>query len=113
MNKGGNSYRGRNFNKRRYDKRDNRYENQEERKKKVKKLDMKKSEEFNFMLNKALANISENLRGSIAGSIYSMSSRHGINMAKEFVIKKKEEGLLNEENVKKIMNLLNEYSIYR
>ncbi|MGP6220533.1 hypothetical protein [Caldiplasma sukawensis] len=113
MNNGGNKYRGRNFNNRKYDRRDNRYDNQEERKKRVKKLDMKRSEEFNFMLNKALTNVAESLRGSLAGSIYSMSSRHGINMAKEFVIKKKEEGLLNEENVRKIMNLLNEYSIYR
>jgi hypothetical protein len=87
--------------------------NETPRPKRIKKLDMRKSEEFNFMLSKAVQDLPDSIRGSIAGGIYAMASRQGITEARDFVIKKKEEGVLDETIQKQIWNLLNDYSTYR
>ncbi|MCL4345388.1 MAG: hypothetical protein M1375_04935 [Candidatus Thermoplasmatota archaeon] len=81
--------------------------------KKVKKLDMRKSEEFNFMLSRAIEDLPDSIRGSIAGGIYAAASRQGLNEAKTFLAKKGEEGLIDEKMQKQIWNLLNDYSTYR
>ncbi len=81
--------------------------------KKIKKLDMRKSEEFNFMLMKAIENLPDSIRGSIAGGVYAAASRQGLNEAKNFLTKKGEEGVLDEKTQRTIWNLLNDYSTYR
>jgi hypothetical protein len=87
--------------------------NETPRPKRIKKLDMRKSEEFNFMLSKAVESLPYSIRGSITGGIYAIASRQGISEARDFVIKKKEEGVLDEGTQKQIWNLLNDYSTYR
>lgn len=81
--------------------------------KKIKKLDMRKSEEFNFMLSKAIESLPDSVRGSIAGGIYAAASRQGLNEARIFLNKKGEEGILDEKMQRQIWNLLNDYSTYR
>jgi hypothetical protein len=81
--------------------------------KKIKKLDMRKSEEFNFMLSKIILDLPDSIRGSIAGGIYAAASRQGISEARNFVLKKQEEGIITERVQKQIVYLLNDYSTYR
>ncbi len=81
--------------------------------KRIKKLDMRKTEEFTFMLSKAVEKLPDSIRGSIAGGIYAIASRQGISEARDFIMKKKEEGVLDEGTQKQIWNLLNDYSTYR
>ena len=81
--------------------------------KKVKKLDMRKSEEFNYILSKIITDLPDSIRGSLAGGIYATASRQGIVEAKNFVSKKQEEGIITEKVQKQIIFLLNDYSTYR
>ncbi len=81
--------------------------------KKVKKLDMGKTEEFNYMLSKAVQKLPDSIRGSIAGGIYAIASRQGINEARDFITKKREEGILDENMQRQISLLLGDYSTYR
>ena len=87
--------------------------NEAPRPKRIKKLDMRKSEEFNFMLSKAVEALPDGIRGSIAGGIYAIASRTGISEARDFVVKKREEGVIDEGTQKQIWILLNDYSTYR
>lgn len=81
--------------------------------KKNRKLDMHRSPEFTYMLNKVLEPLPENVRGSISGSIYAKASKLGVNEAKEFILKKKQEGVLNAEMSENLINMLFRYSKYR
>ncbi|MGC8630344.1 MAG: hypothetical protein ACP5RY_00410 [Thermoplasmata archaeon] len=81
--------------------------------KKNRKLDMHKTPEFTYLTNKVLESLPENVRGSISGSIYAKASRLGINDAKEFILKKKQEGILTDPMAESLINLLFRYSKYR
>lgn len=81
--------------------------------KKNRKLDMHKTPEFTYLTNKVLESLPENVRGSISGSIYAKASRLGINDAKEFILKKKQEGILTDVMAESLINLLFRYSKYR
>lgn len=81
--------------------------------KKNRKLDMHRSPEFTYMTNKILETLPENVRGSISGSIYAKASRIGINDAKDFIVKKIQEGILTDAMAENLINLLFRYSKYR
>ncbi len=81
--------------------------------KKNRKLDMHKTPEFTYLTNKVLESLPENVRGSISGSIYAKASKLGINEAKEFILKKKQEGILTDAMSEQLINLLFRYSKYR
>lgn len=81
--------------------------------KKSKKLDMRKTEEFNFMLGRIVEELPDSIRGAIRGSIYSIASKKGAKEAKDFISKKHEEGLIDAPTQKKLMDLLYDYSKYR
>jgi hypothetical protein len=78
-----------------------------------KKLDMRKMDEFNFMLSKAVESLPDSIRGQIKGSIYSMASRKGAKEAKDYIVKKFQEGVLDQNLEKKLLDLLYDYSKYR
>ncbi len=80
--------------------------------KKRKKLDMSKNDEFRYLLGELVKDLDESLRGSIYGSIYSKFAKIDLNSAKEFIIKKKNEGIISEELSKKLIDLLYKYSKY-
>ncbi|KAA8922762.1 MAG: hypothetical protein F6Q11_03100 [Thermoplasma sp.] len=81
--------------------------------KREKKLDMRRSEEFGYMLGKAVEGLPDSVRGAIRGSIYSLASKKGIKEAKEFIGKKYQEGVIDYDTQKKLINLIYDYSKYR
>ena len=54
-----------------------------------KKLDMRREDEFNYMLGTILKDLPDSVRGALRGSIYSITSKKGIKDAKDYIIKKK------------------------
>lgn len=85
----------------------------DQRPKKSKKLDMRKSEEFNYMLGRAVDGLPESVKGAIRGSIYSIASKKGAKEAKDFIGKKHDEGLIDGNTQKKLVDLVFDYSKYR
>ncbi|MCD6370312.1 MAG: hypothetical protein J7L63_02285 [Thermoplasmata archaeon] len=80
---------------------------------KKRKLDMRKDYEFRYLLSQLLKELPEGIQGSLKGSIYAKASNMGIREAKNFVLQKKEEGLIDEKLAKKLIDLLYKYSVYR
>lgn len=81
--------------------------------KKMRKLNMRKNEEFRFLLGKYLRNLPESVRGSVIGSVYAKASKSGINEAREYIIIKKNEGIIDDITSKKLIDLIYDYSIFR
>ena len=80
---------------------------------KRRKLDMRKDYEFRYLLGQELKDLPEGVQGSLKGSIYAKASNMGIREAKEFILKKKEEGVIDERTAKRLIDLLYKYSVYR
>ena len=74
---------------------------------------MRKDNEFRYQLGQILKDLPEGVQGSLKGTIYAKASNMGIREAKEFVLRKKEEGVIDEEKARKIIDLLYKYSVYR
>lgn len=87
--------------------------NQNYARKKIKMLDMNKNDEFRYLLEKSLKDLPESLRGSLFGTIYAKASKFGINSAREYIIEKRKEGLIDEPTSRKLIDLLFQYSTYR
>ncbi|MEM0139008.1 MAG: hypothetical protein QXZ44_00105 [Ferroplasma sp.] len=79
----------------------------------VKKLDMKREEEFNYMLGSILKELPDSVRGSVRGSIYSLMSKIGVKDAKDYIVKKNEEGVIDEHMEKDLLDLISHYTRYR
>lgn len=77
-----------------------------------KKLDMRRTDEFQFLLSKAVESLPESVRGAIKGGIYSLASRRGSKEAKEYVIQKHTEGIIDANLEKKLIDLIFDYSKY-
>ncbi len=80
---------------------------------KRRKLNMRKDDEFRYMLGQILKDLPEGVQGSLKGTIYAKAANMGIKEAKEFVLRKKEEGIIDDEKAKRIIDLLYKYSVYR
>lgn len=81
--------------------------------KRVKKLDMRKTDEFQYLLSEAVSQLPESVRGAIKGSIYSIASKKGAKEAKDFIQKKNQEGLIDSQMEKELIDLVFSYSRYR
>ncbi|MCL4334991.1 MAG: hypothetical protein M1402_02710 [Candidatus Thermoplasmatota archaeon] len=81
--------------------------------KRIKKLDMRKTEEFQYLLSEAVSPLPESVRGAIKGSIYSIASKKGAKEAKDFIQKKNQEGLISSQMEKDLIDLVFSYSRYR
>lgn len=86
---------------------------EERQKSKAKRLDMRKSDEFNYMLGKAVEDLPESTKGAIRGSIYAIVSKKGTKEAKDFIGKKHSEGLIDNQTQKRLLDLIFDYSKYR
>ena len=81
--------------------------------KKIRKLNMRKDYEFRYMLGQILKDLPEGIQGSLKGTIYAKASNYGIREARDYILKKKEEGIIDETLAKKLIDLLYKYSVYR
>ncbi len=80
---------------------------------KRRKLNMRKDYEFRYLLGQILKDLPEGVQGSMKGTIYAKASNIGIKEARDFILKKKEEGVIDELTAKKLIDLLYKYSVYR
>ena len=81
--------------------------------KKIRKLDMRRDYEFRYMLGQLLKDLPEGIQGSLKGTIYAKASNMGIKEARDYILKKKEENVIDEKLAKKLIDLLYKYSVYR
>ncbi len=101
------------MNKNRFKNRNNNKNYRNNQKIDIKKLDMRKNDEFNHMLGNIVNELPESTRGAMKGSIYSIISKQGTKEAKEFIIKKKNDGVISAEMERSLINLIYDYSKYR
>ena len=80
---------------------------------KRRKLDMRRDYEFRYLLGKILEGLPEGLVGSLKGTIYAKASNIGIREARDYILKKKDEGTIDDVTAKKLIDLLYKYSVYR
>ncbi len=80
---------------------------------KRRKLDMRRDYEFRYLLGKLLEGLPEGVVGSLKGTIYAKASNIGIREARDYILKKKEDGTIDEVTAKKLIDLLYKYSVYR
>ena len=76
-------------------------------------MNLRKIEEFKYEMSDILKDLAPNLVGTIKGSIIAKADKIDINAAMDFIQEKEKEGLLNEDQVKKLGRILNHYSFYR
>lgn len=76
-------------------------------------MNMRKDYEFRYLLGQILKDLPEGVQGSMKGTIYAKASNIGIKEARDFILKKKEEGVIDEPTAKKLIDLLYKYSVYR
>lgn len=81
--------------------------------KKLRKLNMRKNEEFRFLLGKCLKDLPESLRGSVIGSVYAKAAKNGVLDARDYILVKKSEGIIDEPTSRKLIDLVYDYSTYR
>lgn len=81
--------------------------------KRSKKLDMRKTDEFNFLLGKIVDPLPESVKGAIKGSVYSIASKQGTKEVKDYISKKHSEGIIDNDTEKKLMDLVADYTKYR
>lgn len=81
--------------------------------KKLRKLNMRKNEEFRYLLEKSLKDLPESLRGSVFGAVYAKASKNGILEARDYILLKKKEGIIDDNTSRKLIDLLYSYSTYR
>ncbi|MEM1725308.1 MAG: hypothetical protein QXW71_06040 [Thermoplasmata archaeon] len=79
---------------------------------KRRKLDMSKNTEFRYLLKELLNSLPENMRGAVFGAIYSKASKKDIKDARDYILKIKNAGLIDENLSKKLIDLLYDYSKY-
>jgi hypothetical protein len=81
--------------------------------KRVKKLNMRRIQDFKWDLSLILKEISDENVASIKGGIYAKASKIGVREARDFVTEKEKEGIIPEETAMKLTKLLQRYSVFR
>lgn len=76
------------------------------------KLDMSRNAEFRYLLKEKLNDLPENMRGAVFGAIYSKASKIGIQDARDYILKIKNEGMIDEKKAKELIDLIFKYSKY-
>jgi len=87
--------------------------NGNETKVKLRKLNMRKNEEFRFLLMKCLKDLPESVRGGVIGSVYAKAAKNGVLEARDYVLVKKNEGIIDDTVSKQLIDLIYDYSTYR
>ena len=81
--------------------------------KKSRRLDMRKTEEFNFMLGKIEEELLDSVRGAVKGRLYSIASKKGTREARDDIVKIRTDGLIDDDMQKRLLDLLADYSKFR
>lgn len=77
-------------------------------------LNMRQVDSFRYELKNILAGMKDlESQGSVYGSIYSKASNIGIEEAEEFITRKNEEGVFDQELTGKLLDLISRYTRYR
>jgi len=79
----------------------------------VKKTQYEKNEEFRFLLGKLLHDLPESVRGSVIGSVYAKAAKNGVLEARDYVLVKKNEGVIDDTTSKELIDLIYDYSTFR
>jgi len=74
---------------------------------------MRKDYEFRYLLGQLLKDLPEGVQGALKGTIYSKAANMGVKEARDYILKKKEEGVIDEPLARKLIDLLYKYSVYR
>ncbi len=82
-------------------------------KRKLGKLNMRKNEELRLLLGKCLKDLPESVRGGVIGSVYAKAAKNGVLEARDYVLVKKNEGIIDESTSKRLIDLIYDYSTYR
>lgn len=81
--------------------------------KRIKKLDMGRNGEFQYLLSQMVNSLPESVRGAVKGSIYAIASRKGAKEAKEYIQKKNQEGVISSGMGRDLIELVFQYSKYQ
>ncbi|MBD6955592.1 MAG: hypothetical protein ACP5G5_02920 [Thermoplasmata archaeon] len=79
---------------------------------KRRKLDMSRNTEFRYLLKELLSQLPENMRGAVFGAIYSKASKKDIREARDYILKMKNEGIIDDELARRLIDLIFNYSKY-
>ncbi len=74
---------------------------------------MRKDYEFRYQLGQILKDLPEGVQGALKGTIYSKAANIGIREARDYILKKKEEGIIDEKLARRLIDLLYKYSVVR
>lgn len=81
--------------------------------KRVRKLNMRRIQDFKWDLSLILKEISDENVASIKGGIYAKASKIGVREARDYIVEKEKEGIIPEETSMKLTKLLQRYSVFR
>lgn len=81
--------------------------------KRIKKLDMGRNDEFQYLLSQIVNTLPESVRGAVKGSIYAIASKKGAKEAKEYIQKKNQEGVITTGMGRDLIDLVFQYSKYQ
>ncbi len=80
---------------------------------KRKKLNMRKDYEFRYQLGQLLKDLPEGVQGALKGTIYSKAANIGIRDARDYILRKRDEGVIDDKLARKLIDLLYKYSVLR
>ncbi|MGC8584596.1 MAG: hypothetical protein ACP5RZ_00120 [Thermoplasmata archaeon] len=76
------------------------------------KLDMSKNSIIRYLLMDAVKNLPENVRGTVAGAVYSKGSKQDIFSARDYILELKNKGIISEDIAKNLIDIIFKYSKY-
>jgi hypothetical protein len=83
------------------------------RAKKVRKLNMRKIDDFKWSLSQILDDVEDQNVSAVKGAIYAKASKIGVREAKDFIWEKQRQGVLEHEVALRLTRLLSKFSVYR
>lgn len=83
------------------------------RAKKVRKLNMRRIDDFKWSLSQILDDVDDQNVSAVKGAIYAKASKIGVREAKDYIWEKQRQGVLEHEVALKLTRLLTKFSVYR
>ncbi|MFO7618691.1 MAG: hypothetical protein R6W91_03430 [Thermoplasmata archaeon] len=80
---------------------------------KKRRLNLRRTIEFKYELNKILDGLPENITGTLKGSIIAKADKMDQDAAMDFIESKVKDGSIDEETREKLFRLLKYFCVYR